>query len=668
MQQNNGSRRCRRAVAALAGASLVAAALTVSNLPQAAAAPSDPVVVDHGVAGLADLYNGTTAAPDGGTYNVGYQVVSDTNRAVLVTKSKADGSLDTSFGTDGRAVIDLVKAFHEAVTTNPGAKEVARGVTVDKLGRILVVGEIEGDQSSAASAVDTDVFVARLHPNGNLDASYGTDGGWTRINLSDGVNPVGGNGVLDAAGYDIFVRPNQKAIFSAGIGTDSGATRTARDAVAVQLTANGQYDTTFGKSGIASVPTPFSDNLRRGLLDDDGSYFTTAYASVGASNQPFITKFTPAGQPDSSWGDDGLATAYPGGLGGFAEAYGIKKDSLGNYLISAYGYRGGRTGAEASNGVDALLFSFTPDGTLNRDWADRGLLAYHVGENGNSSADRHRDHLVLPDGRIVGVGSSGVSGSINALVTVTPPDGTPGTVHSVDLGGATDDVLWGVTTIGNGYQVVASGVGNGDAKLVTLDLTPATSTTALTLARTSTTFGGANTATVDIRVDSVATSGKVAVSMDGKPLQTVTVGSSGTATVALPKSLSVGKHTITAELAAAPGVAGSKASASVSVAKAASSTSLKLSATKIKKSKRATATITITGSGVPSGYYPTGTVTILDGSKKIASVTVASGHKGTVKVKLPKISKKGSHTIKASYAGNAQLKASSKTAKIKVTK
>lgn len=668
MQQNNGFRRCRRAIAALAGASLVAAALTVSNLPQAAAAPSEPVVHDHGVPGLADIYNGTTASPDGGTYNVGYQVVSDTNRAVLVTKSKADGSLDTAFGTDGRAVIDLVKTFHETVTTNPGAKEVARGVTVDKLGRILVVGEVEGDQSSAATASDTDVFVARVHPNGNLDTSYGTNGGWTRINLSDGIHPTGGTNAADAAGYDIFVRPNQKAIFSAAIGTDSNGTRTARDAAAVQLSANGQLDTSFGKDGIASIPTPFSDNLRRGLLEEDGSYFTTAYASVGASNQPFISKFDSTGKADASWGDDGLATAYPGGLGGFAEAYGIKKDSLGNYLISAYGYRGGRTGDAASNGVDALLFSLKPDGTLNKDWADRGLLAYHVGDDGNGSADRHRNHVVLPDGRIVGVGSSGVSGSINALITVTPPGGTPGTVHSIDLGGTTDDVFWGVTTVGNGYQVVAAGVGNNDAKLATLDLTPESSTTAVALAKASTTFGGANTATVNLKVGGAAAAGEVTVSVDGKKVQSVSVSNSGTASVALPKTLSVGKHTVTAELAPAPGIASSKASASVTVNKAGSATSLKLSASKIKKSKRATATIKITGSGVPSGYYPTGTVTIHDGSKKIATVKVTAGNKGTVKVKLPKITKKGNHTIKASYAGNAQLKASSATAKIKVTK
>lgn len=670
MQQNNGFRRCRRGVAALAGASLVAAALTVTSVPQAAAAPGDPTVISHGVPDIADGYNGTTAAPDGGAYNVGFQVVSDTNRALLVTKSKADGQLDTSFGTEGRAVIDLVKTFHESVTNSPGAKEHGKGIAVDKLGRLLVIGEVEGDQSSSATANDADVFVARIHPNGALDTSYGTNGGWTRINFGDGVNPAPNatTAIPDAAGYDIFVRPNQKTIFSVGIGTDSAGSRTGRDAGAVQLNGNGTFDTSFGKDGVASIPTPFSDNLRRGLLDEDGSYFTTAYASVGASNQPWIAKYTPAGKPDTSWGDDGLATAYPGGNGGFAEAYGMTKGEDGNYIISAYGYRGGRTGAAASNSVDALLFSFTPDGSLNTKWADRGLLAYHIGEDGNSSADRHRAHVNLPDGRIVGVGSGGPTGNVDALITVTPPDGSPGAAHPLDLGDAGNGVFWGVTTTGNGYQVVAAGSGNNDAQIAVFDLTPASSTTSLSLTKATTTFGGANTATVNLRVGDAATAGKVAIAVDGKQLETVSVSSSGTATVKLPNTLSVGKHTITAELAAAPGIAGSKASASVTVNKAASKSSLKLSASKIKKSKRATATVKVTGSGVPSGYYPTGTVTIQDGSKKIASVKITAGNKGTVKVKLPKISKKGNHTIKASYAGNAQLKASSATAKLKVTK
>lgn len=661
MQQQN-RRPLARAVGVIAGLGLVVPTAIV-GAPSARAASGDPVIISHGAADVADAYNGVIAAPDGGTYNVGYQVVDGTNRAMLVTKSNADGTLDTSFGLDGRAVIDLVSSFHETVTTNPGAKETAKGVAVDKLGRLLVVGEVEGDQAEAGTAVDTDIFVARLHPAGGLDRSYGSNGGWTRISLSDGVNPAGGAAVPDAAGWDIFVRPNQKAILSAAIGTDSEGTRTGRDAAAVQLTSAGKLDKSFGEGGVASIETPFSDNLRRGLLDSDGSYFTTAYANVGSNNQPFIAKYTPAGDPDPSWGDDGLTTAYPGGTGGFAEAYGIKKDADGNYVVSAYGFRGGRTGAAAGNSVDALLFSLKPNGSLNRDWADRGLVAYHIGEDGNNSGDRHRDHVILPDGRIVGVG--GTSGTSDALITITAPDGTPGTTHVVDFGG-TDDYLWGITTIGDGYQVVAAGYGNGDAQLVTLDLSPVASQAELTLAKTSTTFGAANTGSIKVSAGDAPVAAKAVVTVDGKQPQTVQIGDSGIGSFSLPATLSAGKHTVEATVTPGAGVTGSKASATVNVAKASSKTTLSLPKS-VKKSKRATATITISGSGLPDGYAPTGKVTIYDGSKKLKTLTLSASAKGTVTVKLPKLKAK-KHTIKVSYAGDANLKSSKTSKKLKVTK
>lgn len=661
MQQQN-RRPLARAVGIIAGVGLLAPT-AILGAPSAFAAAGDPVIIDHGAAEVADAYNGVVAAPDGGTYNVGYQVVDGTNRAVLVTKSNADGSLDTNFGVSGRAVIDLVSSFHETITTNPGAKETAKGIAVDKLGRLLIVGEVEGDQSAAGTAVDTDVFVARVHPAGTLDRSYGTNGGWTRISLSDGVNPAGGAAVADAAGWDIFVRPNQKAIISAAIGTDSKASRTGRDAAAVQLTSAGRLDKSFGDGGVASIETPFSDNLRRGMLDDDGSYFTTAYANVGSNNQPFIQKFTPAGKPDASWGDDGLATAYPGGIGGFAEAYGIKKDADGNYVVSAYGYRGGRTGAAAANSVDALLFSLKPNGSLNRAWADRGLVAYHIGEDGNNSGDRHRDHTILPDGRIVGVG--GTSGTSDALITITAPDGTPGSTHVLDFGGS-DDYLWGITTIGDGYQVVATGYGNGDAKLVTLDLSPVPSQTDLTLAKTSTTFGAANTGSIRVRVGNDPVSAKAVVRVDGKKYETLQIGASGIATFSLPSTLTAGKHTVEATVTPGVGVAESEASATVTVAKASSKTTLSLP-TSVKASKQATATIKIGGTGLPKGYAPTGKVTVYDGSKKLKTVSLAKSAKGTVKVKLPKL-KVATHTIKVSYSGDANLKSSSASKKLKVTK
>ncbi len=670
MHQHSGLRRYARVIGAAAGAGVVASALTAVTIPAASAALPDPTVTNQGNPAVADALNGNTPSPDGGAYSVGYEVVPvgdyATNRAILITKSNADGTLDTTWGTDGRKTIDLVSSFHESLpTATGGAKEVATGATVDNQGRLLIVGQVEGSQAAAETAVDTDVFVARVHPNGNLDGSFG-GGGWTRISLSDGYAPVGATtpAAVDAAGYDVHLRPNRKILIPAAIGTDSGGTRTARDAAAVQLTAGGKLDASFGDGGVASIPTPQGDNLRRGLLDDDGSFFTTAYANVGSNNQPFISKFTSSGEPDESWGDDGLATTYPGGNGGFAEAYGMRKGADGNYTVTGYGYRGGRTGDEALNSVDAIIFSLAPDGSLNRDWADRGFLNYHIGPNGNSSQDRHRDHLILPDGRIVGAGGSSGDGG-KGLISVTSADGKSGEVITMELGG-TDDHLWGLTTVGDGYTVIASGFGGGDSYVVSLDLSPVASETSLSPGSSSAAYGAANTATIGLSVDGAAAAGSVDVTVDGEALETVAVSDSGEATVDLPRTLAVGSHEVEATFAGGEGVAASSASATVEVTKAATGTTVKLPK-KVKSSKKATATIKVTADGVPAGVSATGKVTVKSGSKTLATANLKASDKGTVKVKLPKLAVK-THTVKVTYAGNANLKKSSGTAKLKVVK
>ncbi len=271
---------------------------------------------------------------------------------------------------------------------------------------------------------------------------------------------------------------------------------------------------------------------------------------------------------------------------------------------------------------------------------------------------------MLPDGRIVGVGAT--QGSGNAILTVTAPDGSSGETATVDLGGS-DDHLWGVASIGDGYRVVAAGVGDGDAKLVTVDLSPATSALGLHLSDASVPFGAEASASIDLTVAGAPATGSVDLAIDGRKLSTVEVGASGTATVALPRTLSAGSHTLTATFAKAPGIAGSTASATLTVSRTTSKTTVKLSKTTIKKTKKATATITVKAAGVPSDSYPTGTITVYDGSKKIATAKLTASSKGVATVTLPKLSVK-KHTIKVNYAGDANVSKSSAKATLTVTK
>ncbi len=94
----------------------------------------------------------------------------------------------------------------------------------------------------------------------------------------------------------------------------------------------------------------------------------------------------------------------------------------------------------------------------------------------------------------------------------------------------------------------------------------------------------------------------------------------------------------------------------------ASATTLSLSATKTTAKKRVTATVRVSVSGLSN---PGGTVTLYDGSRKLVTVRVSSS--GTAAYKLPKL-KAGKHTIKAVYSGSTQVNASTRTARLTVTK
>lgn len=207
----------------------------------------------------------------------------------------------------------------------------------------------------------------------------------------------------------------------------------------------------------------------------------------------------------------------------------------------------------------------------------------------------------------------------------------------------------------------------GDAVAATSVTLSSKRPAALTLsAPTQLTYGAARTTTVRLSVDGAAAAGNV-VLRQGSWSKTVAVKASGTS-VALPRDAGVGSHTVRADFAGDDRTAEATGSRTFEVRKASSSASIKLAGSKVKKSKRAKATIRASISGAPGSLYATGTVRVYDGSKRIASHTLKSSHKGALKVTLPKITKKGTHKLKVVYAGNADVSGkTSKTVSLKVT-
>jgi len=159
----------------------------------------------------------TAVQPDGKVLSAGY-VYSGGNWMFGVVRYNVNGSLDTTFDTDGKVLTDV----------GPGA-DYARAMALQPDGKIVVAGATTGGEFAAA----------RLLANGTLDPGFGTGGrfhvlvgngatggGWSIGRQRDGMLVVGGTAVVGAQ----------------------------REFGAVRLTMGGALDTTFGTLGKLTVP------------------------------------------------------------------------------------------------------------------------------------------------------------------------------------------------------------------------------------------------------------------------------------------------------------------------------------------------------------------------------------------------------------------------------
>src|SRR5262249_20714550 len=110
--------------------------------------------------GLADSVQGIVGPPDGDNNPGGrvYDGVSAVDFALA--RYNADGSLDASFGVGGKVVTHVDPLYNER----------AYSVAVQTDGRIVVVGTVDLSGGSSGQ-----IAVARYDPNGALDASFGGD-------------------------------------------------------------------------------------------------------------------------------------------------------------------------------------------------------------------------------------------------------------------------------------------------------------------------------------------------------------------------------------------------------------------------------------------------------------------------------------------------------------
>ena len=290
------------------------------------------------------------------------------NQDLAVVRYNTDGSLDTSFGTGGYVLTDF------------GGNDVARGVAVQKDGKIVAAG--------FTLLPKADFIIARYNADGSLDTSFGTGG---KVITELGGNDLGRGLVIQRDGKIVVV----------GYSNYNFAL--------VRYNTDGSLDASFGTGGVVITDFGYLDVCRAVALQRDGKIICAGYSGTGGGGlfgeEPELgdkadfamARYLPNGSLDPTFGTGGLVTTdYTGGTDGeHARTIVLQRD--GKIILAGHvGEAGG-----GSDG-DFATVRYNTDGSLDTTFGVGGWVVTDFG-----GTDGARDAAIQSDGKIVEVGITG---------------------------------------------------------------------------------------------------------------------------------------------------------------------------------------------------------------------------------------------------------------------
>lgn len=328
----------------------------------------------------------------------------DVDFAVL--RLNEDGTLDTTFGSQGRRIISF-----NLGTTAVTRVDRAHAVLVQPDGRIVVAGE------AARTAGDVDFAIVRLTRDGAIDGSFGDGDGKVVVPFNLGAADFRTDRARAVAlqGDDLLV---------AGEAQRSG---TDIDFAVTRLRSDGRLDTTFGPSGNARGISAFGftktapnvsgvDRAYAVAVLPDGRFYLAGEAEVGSSQDFAVAMLTQNAEfMVSRFSGDGRATvAFDRGGTQDDVCYDLEVQPDGTLLLAGESAR--------AVGSDFALARLLPTGDRDALFGTDGRLTVEF-DRGNGDVDVARGAAVQPDGGIVVAGNvSDVNGGVNfALTRVMPP-------------------------------------------------------------------------------------------------------------------------------------------------------------------------------------------------------------------------------------------------------
>jgi uncharacterized delta-60 repeat protein len=277
-----------------------------------------------------------------------------------VGRYHTDGSVDSSFGTNGKLMTDFF-----------GSNDLCRSMVIQNDGKIVAAGTTGDSLSNFYMAA------IRYNTDGSPDTSFSNDGN-TIVDFG-----------LKASCTAMLIQPDGKIILCGAV----TITNTIFNLAFARINTNGTIDSTFGSNGKQVFTTSYSFTPYSAALQNDGKIIASGSATVISPYEHFaIARILPAGLPDTTFSNDGIATTLLGSFNDLGRSLTLQND--GKIIV----------GGSTSTGLqsDMAMVRYNTDGTLDNSFGSGGKFIFPT----STSFEMIYTLQFQPDGKLIAGGFS----------------------------------------------------------------------------------------------------------------------------------------------------------------------------------------------------------------------------------------------------------------------